>query len=61
MWHRAKLADDWASFEPYVERIVDACRRRAEALDPARDAYDVLLDNMSAVWTPPPTTRSSPR
>ena len=41
VWHRAKLADDWASFEPYVERIVDACRRRAEALDPARDAYDV--------------------
>ena len=44
VWHRAKLADDWTSFEPYVERIVDACRRRAEALDPARDAYDVLLD-----------------
>lgn len=44
VWHRAKLADDWASFEPYVERIVASCRRRAAALDPTRDAYDVLLD-----------------
>ena len=44
VWHDAKQADDWASFEPYVERIVETLRRRAAQLDPTRDAYDVLLD-----------------
>ncbi len=44
VWHRAKLADDWASFEPYVTRIVETLKRRAALLDPTRDAYDVCLD-----------------
>ena len=44
VWHRAKAADDWASFELYVQRIVDASRSRANLIDPSRDAYDVLLD-----------------
>lgn len=44
VWHRAKLANDWASFEPYVDRLVDMLKRRATYLDPARDPYDVLLD-----------------
>ena len=44
VWHKAKLANDWASFEPFVDRIVDALKRRAARLDPSRDPYDVLLD-----------------
>ena len=44
VWHRAKVANDWASFEPYVQRIVDALKTRAARIDPARDPYDVLLD-----------------
>ena len=44
VWHDAKQADDWASFEPYVERIVETLHRRAAQLDPTRNAYDVLLD-----------------
>ena len=44
VWHRAKLADDWASFEPYVTRIVETLKHRAALLDPTRDAYDVCLD-----------------
>ena len=44
VWHKAKLADDWASFEPYVQRIVDTLKERAACIDPTRDAYDVLLD-----------------
>ena len=44
MAHRAKLADGWASFEPYVTRIVETLKHRAALLDPTRDAYDVCLD-----------------
>ena len=44
VWHKAKLANDWASFEPFVQRIVDTLKRRAAYIDPARDPYDVLLD-----------------
>ncbi len=44
VWHRAKLANDWASFEPYVDRIVETMRRFAGYKDPARDPYDVWLD-----------------
>ena len=44
VWHRAKAANDWASFEPYVDRIVAALKQRAERLDASRDPYDVMLD-----------------
>ena len=44
VWHKAKLDNDWASFEPYVDRIVAALRRRARYLDSSRDTYDALLD-----------------
>ncbi|MDM8300445.1 carboxypeptidase M32 [Collinsella tanakaei] len=44
VWHKAKAANDWASFEPYVDRIVEACKRRATCLDSTKDPYDVLLD-----------------
>ncbi len=44
VWRRAKAANDWASFEPYLDRIVDSLRRMAAFKDPARDPYDVWLD-----------------
>ena len=44
VWHMAKTGNDWASFEPYAQRIVDTLKQRAACIDPARDAYDVLLD-----------------
>ena len=44
VWHKAKTDNDWASFEPYVQRIVDTLKQRAACIDPTRDAYDVLLD-----------------
>ncbi len=43
-WRRAKAADDWASFEPYVDRILETLKRHASYLDPTRDPYDVWLD-----------------
>lgn len=45
VWTRAKHADDWASFEPYVDRLVALMRRMAHERDPRRDAYDVWLDH----------------
>ncbi len=44
VWRRAKAADDWASFEPYLDRIVDLMVRMAQAKDPSKDPYDVWLD-----------------
>ncbi len=44
VWHKAKVANDWASFEPYVDRIVEALKRQAAYLDNTRDPYDVWLD-----------------
>ena len=44
VWHRAKPAGDWDSFEPYVDRIVETMRRFAGYKDATRDPYDVWLD-----------------
>lgn len=44
VWHKAKLANDWASFEPYVDRILETLKRHAGYIDSSRDPYDVWLD-----------------
>lgn len=44
VWHKAKSANDWKSFEPYVDRIVETLKRHASHLNPAKDPYDVWLD-----------------
>ena len=44
VWHKAKAANDWASFETYVDRIVAQLKHQAELMDPKRDPYDVWLD-----------------
>ena len=44
VWHKAKTANDWASFEPYVDKIVGQLKHQAELMDPQRDPYDVWLD-----------------
>ena len=44
VWRRAKAANDWASFEPYLDRIVEAKRRMAQAMNPEADPYDVWLN-----------------
>ena len=32
VWHKAKGANDWASFEPYVDRIVETLKRHARCV-----------------------------
>ena len=44
VWHKAKPANDWDAFAPYIDRLVAALKQRAARIDPARDPYDVLLD-----------------
>ena len=44
VWRRAKAANDWASFEPYVDRIVESMRRIAGYKNAEKDPYDVWLD-----------------
>ena len=44
VWHKAKVANDWASFEPYIDRIVDSLKHQAALMNPNADPYDVWLD-----------------
>ena len=44
VWVRARKMDDWASFAPYLDRLVDIKRKVALARDPEAHPYDTLLD-----------------
>jgi len=44
VWERAKNEDDFASFAPYLEKIVDYNRRFAHYYDPNKVPYDALLN-----------------
>lgn len=44
VWHKAKLADDWESFEPYLDKIIEAQIRIAGYKNAEKDPYDVWLD-----------------
>ena len=45
VWRKAKAADDFPSFAPYVDRIVETQKRFAELRHPGKDPYDVQLDS----------------
>ncbi len=44
IWHKAKAADDFAMFQPYLEKIVDFNRKFAGYYNPNIPAYDALLN-----------------
>lgn len=44
VWHRAKPANDFASFAPHLDKIVAFNRRFAEYWEPSKPKYDVLLN-----------------
>ena len=44
VWHEAKNKSDFDAFAPYLEKMIAARRRYAALKDPAKPAYDVLLD-----------------
>ena len=44
VWHEAKENDDFALFEPYLEKIFSGMMKRAEYFDKNKDPYDVTMD-----------------
>ena len=44
-WVRAREDDDFASFKPWLERVIDLRLRYVECFAPYDDPYDVLLDD----------------
>ena len=44
VWTRAKVANDWDSFAPYLDRLVAARREMALMRAPEKDPYETLLD-----------------
>ena len=43
-WLAAKANNDWRSFAPYLDRLVNMQRKIAKAMNPNADPYDTLLD-----------------
>lgn len=51
-WQKAKTDDDYATFAPHLETIVELSRERASALgSPSGDPYDALLDEFEPGMT----------
>ncbi len=44
VWHKAKIEDDFASFAPYLEKIMDYNRKFAGYYNPDMAPYDALLN-----------------
>ncbi len=44
VWERARPANDWDLFKPYLERIVTLKREEAQAVGYEQEPYDALLD-----------------
>jgi len=44
VWERTRPANDWQTFQPYLERIVALKKEQAEALGYQTEPYDPLLD-----------------
>ncbi len=44
VWHRAKANNDYASFAPYIDKIVETNKRFAGYIKPEMDPYEYCLD-----------------
>lgn len=44
-WERARAADDWSAFAPYLEKIFKLAREKAEAVGYIREPYDALIED----------------
>lgn len=44
VWHKAKETNDFAMFEPYLQKTFDTLKRFAGYTDPGKDPYEVCLD-----------------
>jgi carboxypeptidase Taq len=44
VWHTAKVTDDFASFAPHLEKLIEFSRKFAGYWDSEKEPYNVLLD-----------------
>ncbi|MDD4124696.1 MAG: carboxypeptidase M32 [Eubacteriales bacterium] len=44
VWHEAKEKDDFALFEPYLQKMFDTAKRIALYMEPDKKPYDTMLD-----------------
>jgi carboxypeptidase Taq len=44
-WERARPANDWKAFKPYLERLIELKRQQADAYGYDGERYDALLDD----------------
>lgn len=44
VWHEAKVKNDFAAFEPYLQRIFDSSKRIALYMEPNKHPYETQLD-----------------
>jgi len=51
VWEKAKLENDYPSFEPYLEKIVATLKRFAKYRDPDKKPYNVFLDDYEKGYT----------
>ena len=51
VWRDAKKEKDFQKFAPYLERIVDLVRRKADHLGYEDHPYDALIDEFEEGWT----------
>ena len=45
VWHTAKEKNDYAMFEPYLQKMFDMTKKVALYIEPDRDPYETMLDN----------------
>ncbi len=50
-WVKARGNDDFGTFAPHLERLLELSRQKAEHIDPDRDPYEVLYEGYEP-WLP---------
>ena len=61
VWHKAKENNDFASFEPYLQKTFDTLKKFAAYTDPDKDRYDVCLNKYERGLTRKNAINSSKR
>tara|TARA_Y100001968_G_C19443998_1_gene764216 strand:+ start:417 stop:1937 length:1521 start_codon:yes stop_codon:yes gene_type:complete len=51
IWQQAKENNHYSLFEPYLGKLIDFSRQKAQYLDPNQSAYDTLLDDFEPGMT----------
>ena len=51
VWQQAKSANDYNLFQPYLEKLIQMSREKADYLNPESEVYDVLLDEFEPGMT----------